>query len=154
MELVLGDGKPFPYRDAIIFFTFVVIAVTLVIQGLTLPWLIRHLRVGTDWSVKDEQARARRTMSAAAMKAIEELAVHENAAPDLAGRVSAEFAEKTASDPNAPMPEEDAELARKLRRAALRAERDELIRIWQDNEISDEILHEFEEMLDFREAHL
>ncbi len=154
LPLVLGDGKPFPYRDAIIFFTFVVIAVTLVIQGLTLPWLIRHLRVGTDWSVKDEQARARRTMSAAAMKAIEELAVHENAAPDLAGRVSAEFAEETASDPNAPMPEEDAELARKLRRAALRAERDELIRIWQDNEISDEILHEFEEMLDFREAHL
>jgi CPA1 family monovalent cation:H+ antiporter len=154
IPLVLGDGNPFPYRDPIIFFTFVVIAVTLVIQGLSLPWLIRRLRVGTDWTVHEERARARSAMSSAAMQAIDELAAREKAAPDLAGRISAEFAEKVASDPNVPMPEVDAEIAQVLRRAALDAERHELIRLWRENEVSDAVLHEFEEVLDYQEAHL
>ena len=40
------DGQPFPYRNLILFITFVVILVTLVFQGLTLPWVIR--KVGTE----------------------------------------------------------------------------------------------------------
>lgn len=36
-------GEPFPYRNLILFITFIVILVTLVFQGLTLPWLIRKL---------------------------------------------------------------------------------------------------------------
>ncbi len=155
LPLTLSDGTPFPYRDPIIFFTFVVIAVTLVIQGLSLPALIRHLHVGTDWSVHDEKARAREVMSEAAIAAIDELARKENASPDLAGRISAEFAEKVAnSDPGAPMAEQDAGLAQRLRHAALMAERQELIRIWRENQISDEVLHQFEEALDYQEAHL
>ena len=152
---ILGDGTPFPYRDPIIFFTFVVIAVTLVIQGLSLPVLIRRLHVGTDWSLHDEQANARGAMSKAAIAAIDELAQKERAAPDLAGRISAEFAEKVAnSNPDAPMTEQEAGLAQRLRHAALMAERQELIRIWQENQISDEVLHQFEEALDHQEAHL
>ncbi|HLO82103.1 MAG TPA: Na+/H+ antiporter [Chitinophagaceae bacterium] len=41
---VQGD-EPFPYRNLILFITFIVILVTLVFQGLTLPWLIRKLNV-------------------------------------------------------------------------------------------------------------
>lgn len=39
----IADGSPFPHRDLIIFLTFSVILVTLVVQGLTLPPLIRAL---------------------------------------------------------------------------------------------------------------
>ena len=39
----LKDGSPFPQRNLIIFVTFSVIFVTLVVQGLTLPPLIRRL---------------------------------------------------------------------------------------------------------------
>ena len=39
----LADGRPFPQRNLIIFLTFSVILVTLVLQGLTLPTLIRAL---------------------------------------------------------------------------------------------------------------
>lgn len=39
----LGDGRPFAQRNLIIFLTFAVILVTLVLQGLTLPMLIRAL---------------------------------------------------------------------------------------------------------------
>jgi monovalent cation/hydrogen antiporter len=42
---LLANGRPFPYRDLILFITFVVILVTLVLQGLTLPWLIRIINL-------------------------------------------------------------------------------------------------------------
>ncbi len=45
IPLLLEDGTPFPKRHSIIFFAFVVIFVTLVIQGLSLPLLIRLLRI-------------------------------------------------------------------------------------------------------------
>jgi CPA1 family monovalent cation:H+ antiporter len=45
IPLVLTDGQPFPYRNLILFITFIVILVTLVFQGLTLPWLIRIVKI-------------------------------------------------------------------------------------------------------------
>src|SRR5687767_308501 len=45
LPLVLQDGTPFPKRHSIIFLSFVVIFVTLVVQGLSLPLLIRWLRI-------------------------------------------------------------------------------------------------------------
>lgn len=39
----LDNGAPFPQRDLLVFLTFCVILVTLVAQGLSLPWLIRKL---------------------------------------------------------------------------------------------------------------
>lgn len=49
IPLMISDGEAFPYRNLILYITFVVILVTLVAQGLTLPWLIRKL------DVKDKQ---------------------------------------------------------------------------------------------------
>jgi len=43
IPLQLPDGSPFPQRDLILFITFVVIVLTLLIQGLSLPWLIRRI---------------------------------------------------------------------------------------------------------------
>lgn len=42
---VLADGSPFPHRNLILYITFVVILVTLVLQGLTLPVLIKKLQL-------------------------------------------------------------------------------------------------------------
>ncbi len=39
----LSDGSPFPQRNLILFITFIVILLTLLIQGLTLPYLIRKV---------------------------------------------------------------------------------------------------------------
>jgi Na+/H+ antiporter len=41
----LSNGSPFPQRDLILFITFVVIFLTLIIQGLTLPFLIKKLNI-------------------------------------------------------------------------------------------------------------
>jgi CPA1 family monovalent cation:H+ antiporter len=43
LPFVLSDGTPFVQRDAVIFITVVVVLITLIIQGLTLPLLIRFL---------------------------------------------------------------------------------------------------------------
>lgn len=45
LPLTLRSGQPFPQRDVILFITFTVILVTLVVQGLSLPWLVRRLGV-------------------------------------------------------------------------------------------------------------
>ncbi|KIF74054.1 sodium:proton antiporter [Streptomyces sp. 150FB] len=48
IPLKTDSGRPFPGRDEIIFIAFAVIMSTLVIQGLTLPWLVRKLGVRAD----------------------------------------------------------------------------------------------------------
>jgi len=45
IPLLMNDGTPFPFRNLIIFITFVVIFVTLVIQGLTLPLIIKLIDI-------------------------------------------------------------------------------------------------------------
>jgi CPA1 family monovalent cation:H+ antiporter len=43
IPLLAAEGHPFPFRNLILFITFIVILITLVFQGLTLPWLIRKV---------------------------------------------------------------------------------------------------------------
>jgi len=44
----LMDGRDFPFRNLILFITFMVILLTLLLQGLTLPFLIRKTKVFDD----------------------------------------------------------------------------------------------------------
>jgi monovalent cation/hydrogen antiporter len=55
VPLLLNDGQPFPYRNLILFITFIVILVTLVFQGLTLPWLIRKIKLEDRFNPMPEQ---------------------------------------------------------------------------------------------------
>ncbi|MEU5085852.1 Na+/H+ antiporter [Streptomyces sp. NPDC021356] len=48
IPLKTDSGAPFPDRDEIVFIAFGVIMVTLVVQGLTLPWLVKRLGVRAD----------------------------------------------------------------------------------------------------------
>lgn len=48
-------GQPFPYRELILFITFIVILITLVFQGLTLPWLIRKVNLKDRFTLIPEQ---------------------------------------------------------------------------------------------------
>lgn len=67
-------GEPFPERDLIIFLTFGVIFATLVLQGLTLPALIRRLEVPGDDVEEREELRARLGATDAALERLDELA--------------------------------------------------------------------------------
>ena len=50
IPLLVSEGQPFPYRNLILFITFIVILVTLVFQGLTLPWVIRKVKPDDKYS--------------------------------------------------------------------------------------------------------
>src|SRR6185369_5595353 len=155
LPVTLANGQPFPQRDLIIFLTFIVIAVTLVVQGLSLPPLIRGLKVGTDRSLHDEHRHARLALGAASLAAIDALATREGVPAALAARVRAEFAEKIErAFADQTVAERDGDVARQLRQAGIDAERRELIRIWRENQISDEILHHIEKDLDYQQAHI
>lgn len=67
----LGDGRPFEQRSLIIFLTFCVILVTLVLQGLTLPALIRWLGLAAPES-RDEEMQARQELLRATIRFLEE----------------------------------------------------------------------------------
>lgn len=45
VPLLLSNGEVFPHRNLILFITFIVILITLVFQGLTLPWVIRWVNI-------------------------------------------------------------------------------------------------------------
>jgi monovalent cation/hydrogen antiporter len=151
----IHEGVPFPHRDLIVFLTFFVIAVTLVVQGLTLGPLIRVLKVGDDWSADEELQRAKLALGKAAIAAIDTTAQQESISQEVADRIRAEFAEKiTLWFPGGGLFERGADPAKRLRRAALTAERQELIRLWRENEISDDVLHHVEEDLDYQESRL
>ncbi|MBS2961928.1 Na+/H+ antiporter [Actinocrinis puniceicyclus] len=48
IPLTVDGGAPFPGRDALLFTAFAVVLFTLVVQGLTLPLLVRSLNIGAD----------------------------------------------------------------------------------------------------------
>ncbi|GAB2836362.1 Na+/H+ antiporter [Streptomyces daliensis] len=52
-----AGGGPFPERAAILFIAFAVVLVTLVFQGLTLPWLVKRLNVQADSAAERELER-------------------------------------------------------------------------------------------------
>jgi CPA1 family monovalent cation:H+ antiporter len=59
IPLTLTNNQPFPYRNLIQFITFVVILITLVFQGLSMPFLIRWLKVEElDEHIPEEQQLA------------------------------------------------------------------------------------------------
>jgi CPA1 family monovalent cation:H+ antiporter len=67
---MLDDGKAFPQRDVLIFLTFCVILVTLVVQGLSLPLLIRKLGLAAGSASNMEEREARLQMVSAAIDQI------------------------------------------------------------------------------------
>jgi monovalent cation/hydrogen antiporter len=153
LPLTLPGGQPFPHRNLIIFLTFFVIAATLVGQGLTLAPLIRRLKVSSDRSLHDEQQLVRAAMSSAALLAIDEALTAEGAPVEWAEQLRTEIVDRIAlAAPDAREVAPRTELLERLRRAAIQAERRELIRLWRENEISDEVMHHLEEILDYQEA--
>jgi Na+/H+ antiporter len=155
LPLALPGGEPFPHRDLLIFVTFVLIVATLVGQGLTLPPLIRRLKVGSSWTLRDEQLGVRAAMGSAALVAIDDMVAAEGVPPQWAQTLKESIAERVAlvaTDGGATGTR--VELVNRLRHAAIQAERRELIRLWRDNAIGDEAMHHLEEILDYQQAQL
>jgi NhaP-type Na+/H+ or K+/H+ antiporter len=67
LPALLADGSPFPYRNLIVFLAFYAICVTLALQGVTLPPVIRALGLAGAEGQKREEQEARRIVIEAAV---------------------------------------------------------------------------------------
>jgi CPA1 family monovalent cation:H+ antiporter len=154
----LADGSPFPLRNLIIFLAFSVILVTLVGQGLTLPWLVRILRVFDPPGPNLEEEAARREVLQAALAHLEDSrkkaetefdAIYE----DLAGHYRQRLAALTGKEDTETgiSPLHQKHLSR-LSRDLLRIERQTAVRLRNEGQINDATLRQLEYELDLREA--
>jgi len=90
----LADGAPFPARDLIIVVTFGVILVTLLVQGLTLPAVLRFARLPEDTAVSDEEHIAHRRAVEAGLAGLPEAAARLGVHEAVHERVRAEYEER------------------------------------------------------------
>jgi Na+/H+ antiporter len=94
IPLTLSNGAPFPGRDLILFLTFVVILATLVVQGLSLPFLIRALNIKDDRSTEREEHRARLEANRAALKRLTQITETDPAKADARDRLRIEYEDR------------------------------------------------------------
>src|SRR5213082_470581 len=160
LPLALSNGSPFPGRDYILFFAFSVILTTLVLQGLTLPYLIRKLGITHDGEADEEERRARLEATKAAIELIEELRANGKFSPDTVGRLRAEYDERLeqlqlcAENPDDCRGEIATPQYQRLQHQALHIERKTIIRLRNERVINDDALRRIQRDLDLAEARL
>jgi monovalent cation/hydrogen antiporter len=160
LPLALPTGQPFPGRDYILFVAFSVILVTLVLQGLTLPVLIRNLGVPADAQTDEEERLARLEANKAALKWIDEAGANGKFSPDAANRLHAEYDERIeqlehcADNPDECRGEIATPQYQRLQHQALRIERKTIIRLRNERVINDDALRRIQRDLDLAEARL
>jgi monovalent cation/hydrogen antiporter len=159
---VRHDGSPFPYRDLVLFLAFCAVIGTLVVQGFSLPWLVRVLRLpGPDQQrVTLVEAQAQSEASAAAEQRLDELlAAPRNALPSpLEDRLRAVLARRRNSvwerlgGVNETTGLSADATYRRLSRAMIAAEREVFVGLRDRGRIDDEMLRTLLRRLDLEEA--
>jgi Na+/H+ antiporter len=154
----LADGTPFPERNLIIFLAFSVIFVTLVLQGLTLPPLVRALGIAVVRGPNLEEETARREIIQTALAYLDKARAEDDPNSndlyeDIAGHyrerlshVSEECAVESRMSPQ--QHQRITEVSLEL----LRLERSTAVRLRNSGRIDDEILRQIERDLDLRES--
>jgi monovalent cation/hydrogen antiporter len=158
VPLTLSDRSPFPGRDSIVFITFSVILATLVLQGLSLPILIRRLGVMDDGRANLEERTARLKANEAALAYLAE--VEGRFPADLVERLRVEYDDRirqlevcasTGGNRSARLA---LPLYERLQQEALTVERRTIIQLRDEYIINDEVLRRIQRDLDYAEARL
>jgi NhaP-type Na+/H+ or K+/H+ antiporter len=160
LAAALALPQDFPMRNLILFLTFAVILATLVVQGLTLPTLIRRLGVSGDGTEEKEEVRARLAAAQAALDRLGELSGADWTRDDTVERLQGLFefrrrrlkarAGKIEDDGT-----EDRSLAyQRLVRELLEAQRQAIVRLRNQGVISNDVMHRIERELDLEDTRL
>ena len=150
----IDNGSPFPQREVIIFLTFSVILVTLVVQGLTLPSLIRALGLCEADPLEMVEREARRQMLRGALDYLESIESDKNR-PDEAVwlDVMQHYKERYAMVDGRPKDVEDPTAGQwnqmyELNSRVRDAERATLVKMRYEDRVSDQVLRKLERELD------
>jgi monovalent cation/hydrogen antiporter len=166
VPLTTLSGEPFPGRPHLVFLTFVVVVGTLLLHGLTLPWVIRLLHVRGDDPQKDQLAAVQaqdRAARAAANRLDELLADSQSSSdvPERAAEVLRHWNTRRLNGAWERLGRTDEEIGesptaafRRLRLEMLAAERKTFIEERDAGRINDEVLRSMLHGLDLEEATL
>jgi Na+/H+ antiporter len=160
LPLEAAGGRPFPQRNLIVFVTFGVILATLVVQGLTLPLLIRRLGVHDDGGEQREELEARLDAANAALARLDELALEDWTRDDTVERLRAmyQFRRRRLKARVGIVEDdgyEDRSLAyQRLVRELLEAQRRAIVRLRNQGAISSDVMHRVERDLDLEDSRL
>jgi CPA1 family monovalent cation:H+ antiporter len=160
VPLTTHSGQPFAERNLIVFLTFCVILGTLVVQGLTLPAVIRAFGVEADDGAAREEAKARIHAARAALDRLDELLEADQVREDTAERLRGayqfrqdRFAARL-DDDDAGEIEERSTSFQRVRRELLEAERSAIVQLRRDGVINDDVMYRLTRDLDLEDARL
>ncbi|WP_433387703.1 Na+/H+ antiporter [Micromonospora sp. KLBMP9576] len=157
VPVTTAGGAPVHERDLIIFATAVVIMLTMLIQGTTLPAVVGWAGLVGDTRRLGELRLARTRAAEAALAALPGIADRLGAPPDAVQRLRADHEQhlddvRRADEGSSA--QRDRELDRRLRLAVLEHQRREITRLRDTNEIDDIVLRELQAVLDVEEIRL
>jgi CPA1 family monovalent cation:H+ antiporter len=163
LAAALALPQDFPERNLILFVTFAVILGTLVLQGLTLPMLIRRLGIHDDGTEQREELEARRRATDAALIRLDELGMMEWTRDDTVERMRGLYhyrrrrllaRDGTSEDGD----EEDYEARsyryQKMVREVIDAQHDAIVELRNRGRISNDVMHRLERELDLERERL
>ena len=160
LPTMLENGNPFPERNVIIFLTFCVIFATLVLQGLTLPAVIRKLGLSAGGTFNMEEQQARLMIVNTVVEYLQDLtrnAKEDHAAiyEDLIRHYRSRAALIEGGDGERRQEREvaAARYERNLTRELRALERSTAVMLRNEDKINDEVLRTIERELDLIEAH-
>jgi len=158
LPLSIQSGAEFPARNLILFLTFSVIFGTLVLQGLTLPFLIKWLGVKDDGSSTREERQARILANEAALKKLQELGEKAHPSPDALERLRTEYEDRLrqikSADENASETSLFSQDYERLAFETLQVEREVILHLRNSRVIGDDVLREVQRDIDLAEARL
>jgi len=155
LPLTIHGGAPFPSRDLIIFVTFGVIFLTLVVQGFSLAPLVRRLGLEADKKEAEEERLVRVAMAEAALNRLREIARDENVPTDVVAKMRREYRHRLRMAERTHLRQErdgfDAAAYRALRRRMQAAERAELLRLAEAGKIGGDVMSHVQRQQDLRD---
>jgi CPA1 family monovalent cation:H+ antiporter len=162
LPLTLDSGAPFESRDLLIYLTVAVILVTLVGQGLSLPWMVRRLGLASTRGWAPDEAVARLAAAQAALDRLDELEAEREGLPEeslerLRDLYRARFARCMAvlsgGDEGEPI-EDPGKVQRGLRRELIGVERGALLDLRDQGRVKEDVRRAIQLELDLDEARL
>jgi len=158
LALALALPLDFPERDLLIFLTFVVILVTLVGQGLTLPLLLRRLGISDGGDVEREDTAARQIALDAGLSRLDglrdEWPTHLPLIENITERLQHRSEHLPMEGRDGDEREQELREHRAILGAVIGAEREAIVTARDHDEIGDEALRRLERELDLEELRL
>lgn len=149
IPVAVAGGAPLPHRHLVIFLTFSVILVTLVVGGLTLPWVVRGLEVPSDTVESDREIRRGIIgMSEAALEELERIAAEGNIDGEQVERLRRRYEHRR---DHVDGHTEDETYAVEAEARLLAAERRALLDMREHGEIDNTVLRQLQRVLDVAE---